>query len=212
MEPAKSRKQRLRACERVLTEHMEEFVRVGLALKEIRDERLYKEDGFSRFEDYCRKKWAWSRDYADRVISSAELRLVLPTPAKKNPDHGSAWTERSVRELKRLESPTKAKAVAERVVKAAAKEKKELTSSFVRKHVDRELGIDRKPKPKPIPKFDETVLRWTGQLNGMADLLDSVSDEDLQHFGATMPHRAKSLVTAIERVQKSLERIWAALP
>ena len=35
-EIAKSRKERLRACERALAEHMEEFVKVGLALKEIR--------------------------------------------------------------------------------------------------------------------------------------------------------------------------------
>ena len=38
----KSTKARLRACERVLIDHMEEFVKVGLALKEIRDDRLYE--------------------------------------------------------------------------------------------------------------------------------------------------------------------------
>ena len=204
---AKSRKQRLRACENVLAEHMEEFVRVGLALKEIRDDHLYKEGGFDHFKDYCRKKWEIGTNYANKIISSADLRIKISGTGRTH-----SWTEWSVRELKRLKSPTKAKAVAERAVKEAAKQNVELTSTFVRKHVDKELGVDRKPKPRPAPKFDESVLKWTGQLNGIADLLNSVSDEDIQYFGKTKPMRAKELDSAIERVEKSLERIWATLP
>ena len=104
----RSRTQRLRECEKVLAANMEEFVRVGLALKEIRDERLYKDAEFERFEDYCRQKWELSKSYAHNVIGSAELRTRLPSPMSSI--GGQTWTERSVREFKRLDSPTKAKA------------------------------------------------------------------------------------------------------
>ena len=72
------RRARLRACERVLIEHMEEFVKVGMALKEIRDDRLYKEAGCKSFEEYLKKnkrrfEFA-SRRYADRVIRAATIR------------------------------------------------------------------------------------------------------------------------------------------
>jgi len=205
----KSRKQRLRACEKVLTEHMEEFVRVGLALKEIRDERLYKEDGFERFEDYCRKKWEISRKYADKVIASADLRIKLPTTT---PTGRHEWTERAVRELKRLPADTKAKAVAARVLKEVEKGNGKLTSTIVRKHVDEALGTNRKPKPRPKIKFQDMVLRWTGQLDAMAHALDSVPDDALNLFAKENPSDTEELVSAIERVQKSLERVWAALP
>lgn len=40
---------------------------------EIRDNRLYREKGFSRFEDYCKQKWHWTHRHANRLIESAEV-------------------------------------------------------------------------------------------------------------------------------------------
>lgn len=211
MEVAKSRKHRLRACEMVLAEHMEEFVSVGLALKEIKDDGLYEDAGFQSFPEYLKSnenRFGIQKSYAYELIAAAETRMRLPSP--EAPDSG--WSVKLMREIRRIESPTKQKAVGVRVVREANKNDAGLTLSFVRKHVDKELGVDHKPKPRPAPKFDESVLRWTGQLNGIADLLNSVSDEDLQYFGKTKPVRAKELASAIERVEKSLERIWATLP
>ena len=66
------------------------------------------------FNAYCKGRWGFSRDYADTMIVSAELRLALPAL----PTSGrQGWTEGTVRGLKRLGSLSKAKAVASRVVK-----------------------------------------------------------------------------------------------
>lgn len=49
-----SRKQRLRTLENEIRTEMEEFYHTGQKLKEIRDDELYKEDGFETWEKYCR--------------------------------------------------------------------------------------------------------------------------------------------------------------
>ena len=68
------------------------FIDVGNCLLEIRDRRLYKEKGYTRFEDYCREEWGWSRDYGYKLIRSAETVRVLGV------DQG-IQTERQAREL-----------------------------------------------------------------------------------------------------------------
>ena len=74
-----SRKQRLRTLEKEIRSGMEEFYYTGMKLKEIKDDELYKEDGFETWEAYCRERWEWSRDYALKLISAAEYRKKLPT-------------------------------------------------------------------------------------------------------------------------------------
>src|SRR6516164_9199212 len=50
-----SRKQRLRTLENEIRKGMEEFYYTGMKLKEIRDDELYKEDGFETWERYCKE-------------------------------------------------------------------------------------------------------------------------------------------------------------
>ena len=218
-----AKRRRLKECERTLAEHMEEFVKVGLALKEIRDERLYKEDGFNTFEDYCRNRWEMGRSYADHLIGSAELRTRIPDPPKTATNSRQSWNETQVRELKRLGSTTRARAVATRVVKEVEQANGKLTANVVRRHVDEALGIDRAAQAKAtkakrdrgIP-FEDVIQRWTGDIQGMADVIEKVIDDEagdaLAFFGKTRPRLAKNLATAIERLEKSLTRVWESLP
>jgi len=68
------------------------FIDVGNCLLEIRDRRLYREKGYSRFEDYCREQWGWERAHAYRQIEAAKTAQVL-SPM------GDIQTERQAREL-----------------------------------------------------------------------------------------------------------------
>jgi len=108
---------------------------VGLPLKEIRDGQLYLDDGCESFQEYMkkRKEYGFSESRASQIISAAELRKTLPSLPKVN--SGPIWTEKSVRELNRLGSDTKAKAVAARVLKEVEKHGGKLTSKVVRKAV-----------------------------------------------------------------------------
>jgi len=51
-------------CEAVIRRGLNSFIEVGEALMEIRDNRLYREKGFGRFEDYCQQEWGWKHSHA----------------------------------------------------------------------------------------------------------------------------------------------------
>lgn len=69
---------RLAKCEEVIDRGLHTFVDVGNALLEIRDSRLYRET-YSTFEDYCKERWGWARNYANKLIASAEVVSNLGT-------------------------------------------------------------------------------------------------------------------------------------
>ena len=201
-----SRKQRFLACEKVLTQHGEAFVKVGLALKELRDDRLYEEAGYGDFKSYLKSeanRFGIGERHAHQLIESAELRIKLPT----DPADHSTWTERSVRELKRLKSPAIAITVACRVVKEAEANGTKLTLGLVRKHVDEKLGTDRRPKPRPIPEFKEMMHRWTGSLLGIGDLLNSVPIDAMRLFAKEEKYMVKRMSDAVGMIRKGLERM-----
>src|SRR5262245_29388958 len=65
--------ERLKALEAIIEHGLQTFVEVGAALFEIREQRLYREQGFTTFEEYCRKRWQWSKTHANRQIQAAEV-------------------------------------------------------------------------------------------------------------------------------------------
>jgi hypothetical protein len=58
-------------------------IRPGLALLEIRDQRLYREAGYRTFEEYCKERWGWSICHVNRP---SPWRPML---ASSSPTH--AW-------------------------------------------------------------------------------------------------------------------------
>jgi len=80
--------------------------------KEIRDDELYKEDGFETWERYCKERWELSRAHVHRLITASEYRVNLPAL----PNGNSVWTEASVRELTRIPDKKEAAKVAKKVI------------------------------------------------------------------------------------------------
>ena len=70
------------------------FVEVGMCLLEIRDRRLYKEKGYSRFEDYCQEQWGWSDSRARQLIGAAKSVTIVTALGESAPN-----TESQAREL-----------------------------------------------------------------------------------------------------------------
>ena len=211
----KSRKSRLRACESVLIQHGKQWVAVGVALMEIRDNNLYKEDGYSSWAKYLAENEAQfgigSVSQASDYIRGSSVMPALPKPTA--PSGQSGWSIKHAVQLDRL--PTNAKAAT--VAKSIMVNGKPPTVSVVKKAVDKVLGIVKpKTKPKPEkkepPMFDEFVQRWTDELNAINVILAEISTEDLKLFRQSEPRVVKDLVAAVKRVDKSLEIIWAALP
>lgn len=63
--------------DKVVRDHKDSFVKCGLALERIRDERLYR-DSYKTFEDYCQNRLGNGRRYANYLIEGAVAVKELP--------------------------------------------------------------------------------------------------------------------------------------
>jgi len=135
---------RLRELEAVIERGMETFVEVGNAIREIRDSRLYRER-YSSFEDYCRDRWGWGRNYANKQVVAADTAALVGT----NVPIANEAQARALAPLAR-EDPEAARAVWEEAVREAARAGRRPTGAAVRKRA----GAARpsaNPEPPPVP-------------------------------------------------------------
>jgi hypothetical protein len=63
------------------------FYKIGKALKEVRDDRLYRLHLFDSFESYLRKRWDMSRSQGYRLISAAKVIDNLSSIGDKLPEN-----------------------------------------------------------------------------------------------------------------------------
>ena len=73
---SKAEAQQLSKLESVVDKGVKTFMQVGFALKEIRADRLYRQE-YSTFENYCQIRWGWSRRHADRMIEAGHIANSL---------------------------------------------------------------------------------------------------------------------------------------
>jgi hypothetical protein len=115
------------------------FVEIGLALKEIRDSRLYRATHAS-FEDYCPDRWGWQASRARQLIGAAETvtkvtAAGLPAPAN----------ERQARALVPLKDDERAMLTVWRNAKARAEELgRPLTALMVEEAVRELVAFERR--------------------------------------------------------------------
>ena len=201
--------------EAVIDDGKEAFFRVGMALKAIRDHKLYRAKGHRNFDAYCKSRWEYTVGHATNLINGAKVRAMLPDP-KKNDSPGIKakpvkWTERAVRDLRSL-GDVKARAVGSRALKEA-ESTGELLSKVVARHVREVKRQTAPPKPKPQRRMLEDEIReWTGKINGLAGILERVPVDALQIFARDHAGKARDLEKAIGRLEKSLAKVWERLP
>ncbi len=88
---------RLKYLESVLEKNQKNFCNIGKALKEIRDERLYRAHSFNRFEQYTKSRWDMGKSHAYRLIEAYEVIENLSPIGERLPQN-----EAQVRPLTRL--------------------------------------------------------------------------------------------------------------
>lgn len=205
-----SRKQRLRALENEIRSGMEEFYYVGMRLREIREDELYKEDGFDNWQKYCRERWEFSKQHVGRLIEAAEYRGAI----KSNPVGDSRWSERSVRELTRIGDKKEAARVAKKIVDRIEKGGIEkLTSSFVKKVVDEELGVKRNGHAKKESKKSEGInprdfmMDTIGTIDGTRNALKGIPKDAWRLFNKDNPRLIKHLITACDSLTAFLRKV-----
>jgi len=133
---------RLDELESIIDKHLKAFYKVGSALIEIRESKLYKED-YDTFEDYCRDRWDLSIRYADKLMLSAKtIKVLESTPIGVLPQN-----ESQTRPLTRLSAPLQQE-VWQKVVETAPEGK--VTARYVSKVVSetRKENVKKEVKEK----------------------------------------------------------------
>jgi hypothetical protein len=85
--PPESRDHQMRLCqlESMIATHNKNFYTIGKALKEIRDQRLYRQLYFDTFEDYTNNRWDMGKSHAYRLIHACQVLDNLSPIGEKLP-------------------------------------------------------------------------------------------------------------------------------
>lgn len=156
-ELAQNEAERLLICEGIIQQKMVDFLEVGTALLEIRDDKLYR-NSHDTFEKYCHEKWSISRSRAYQLTNAVEVvkNLEMSTMVdKKNPINTSELKpERIIRPLTKLSKPKQKKAW-NAAVKSARKAGHTVTASDVKEAVSKISPKPERPRREYNPYGNE---------------------------------------------------------
>ena len=126
-------------AERTIAKGLKSFLEVGMALKEIRDKRLYRQQ-YDTFEEYCARRWELSRPRAHELCAASEVVTDLSAVAdiRLLPEN-----ERQTRPLTRLKDPAQWRRAWQSAVKLAAAEKRPVIARDTEEAVQRLNGNGR---------------------------------------------------------------------
>ncbi len=128
--------ERLTKLETLIARNQERFYKIGQALKEIRDNRLYKQALFESFEAYTRERWDMGKAHAYRLIRAYEVIYNLSPIGDKLPAN-----ESQVRPLAQLDSMEQ-----RRIWRAIIDSGIALTARNIKKFIDsRKMAPESKP-------------------------------------------------------------------
>jgi hypothetical protein len=120
-------------AERTIAKGLKSFLEVGMALKEIRDKRLYRQQ-YDTFEEYVAQRWEMSRPRAYQLCAASEVMADLSTIV----DIGLLpESEAQTRPLTRLKDPAHWRLAWHTAVTLAAAEERPVTAR------DTEEGVRR---------------------------------------------------------------------
>jgi hypothetical protein len=239
------RKQRALALEGQLRKRYLTFraegLAIGVLLREIRDDELYRDLGFDTWERYLRERvgadLGIEKSQANYLIACAQVRTKLPDElttavvSGENGDTKSEVPQRVLREFARLAPMTEdgqrrnydrldrhdVQRVAKKVVAEAEQAGTKVTSSLVRKVVDAELGTDRRPKPEPEPEpptMVEGVYRLAKDIAYVVwKFRESAGPDEWQHLGKEEQHGAlRAIWEAVDSLTDMLAQAGARPP
>lgn len=190
-----NRKQRLRTLENRIRKNYESFVQTGQDLKEIRDEELYREDGFETWTVYLKVRvgeaFGIEKSQADVLIRCAEIRPKLPDLPSPGAPGQDGWSQRAISEFARLAPASDdnerrynyskidkrdAARVAKEASRLAEAEDKPLSSRHVRVAVDKELGIDRGAKSRETKNKANNGIDLANYLTSKVGQIEAITE------------------------------------
>jgi len=215
--------QRLARCEETISRGLETFVKVGRALAEIRDRRLYRAK-YGTFDAYVAARWGMSRTRAYEFIAAGEV-VETVTTTSATADIAAPRNEAVARELAPLRRQPEA--MREAWAQTVAEHGETPTAQQVRQHVEPRRSakarpgrdVRREPAPRPVltpqqtqvadahmRRMDEEVLSRCARLRMMAeDGFCTVSPEEIAKVASVEDMEA--MATEIRAGWRALDQL-----
>ena len=220
-----NRKQRLRTLENQIRKNYETFVATGNALKEIRDDELYRENGYETWDAYLKQRvgeeFGIEKSHVYRLIQCSTIRTKLPDPFSPTGEKAE-WSQKAVNEFARLADVTEERGnprdvsslrkqdvsrVAKEAIKIAKEQDKPVTAAIVRQAVDADLGVDRSAKAKQTKErndngieLDHYIKSKIGQIEAITEHLAGVPASGWKLLEERDPGLAERLAEACEEL------------
>ncbi len=123
------------------------YVTIGRELAEISSDRLYRQSGYSTFEEYCRDRWGWSRENAYKYIQASGFTQNVYSNTQTPPSLTQAVQLTSLSPSKQVEvaAAIDFSTATVREVRQAVQEAKQPTTPVIT------------PEPKPVEQSKMAV-------------------------------------------------------
>ena len=179
----------LEQCESEIRDGLRHFYyTVGKALGNIREHKLYL-PGFETFEEYCRKRWDFSKTHANRQIKAVKVVTVLGGDPKQ-------YTEWQLRPFTRL-SADKLNEIRQKYTDQAQSAIVPLTWDILLAAA----GLSAGPQPA-ASKGRKTAA--SARANAMNKLKQAVGDAEV----AVKANDMKAVAAALSRVRTALDLLF----
>ena len=159
--------ERLAKLETLIARNQESFYKIGKALKEIRDNRLYKQALFESFETYTRERWDMGKSHAYRLIKFYEVIYNLSPIGDKLPAN-----ESQARPLTQLDS-IEQRHIWKKIIDSGM----ELTARNIKKFIKAQ-----KPAPESKPDLtDQISNEYMAVVEAMLEQVRVAQHDHWQH-------------------------------
>ncbi len=207
----------LESLEKVIESGVESFLATGSAMKEIRDQRLYRE-GHRTFESYLKTKWGFDRSYAHRLIDASDVKKDLLPMGNKNPKVGEITTERQLRELASVPHESledvieKAAEIAgdapltAKVLKEAREQVLEPTEPTAEEPACEDVEPEPEPEPEPVGPL-QCVGWFEGQIGLVNELIRNMDTVVEVPGNELLMSRRLSIRREIEHIKGSFRAV-----
>ena len=143
--PLSARENKRRSeLEAVIEENFKGFVKVGLALKEIRESKLYRST-HGLWSSYCSDLWEMNKRHADRLIAASNVIEILGPIGPILPKN-----EAQARPLTLISDPEDQKQLWQEIVSQAPEGR--ITASLVERAVRNALGQEREERKGEVKR------------------------------------------------------------
>jgi hypothetical protein len=157
----------LERLEDVIAEGSATFIRVGNAIAEIQERKLYLRD-YKSFEEYCQQRWGWSRYYGYNLMASSKAVSSLPKKCRQIVN-----TESQAREISKI-PPERREEVIEQARKNGS-----LTAKSIREAASRIIDIPADPPVRrdltgyPIPDHKVSLFDRSEEVHNVLRMISA---------------------------------------